>query len=393
MEQVFRQGEAPRPVNGYDPRLDSLRGLSALAIIPFHWGVLHFGWIGVQVFFVLSGMLITGSLLKSKSRIPSFSQFLLYFLEKRVLRLFPLYYLFLVLLTLFFLAVHWPPSFLRDAPYLFTYGTNLLTFWDKGADFTCYSHLWSLGVEWQFYLPWPFVIWLLTERQVMKLALVIVILGPLLDEATYWTVLGLTHEPVQAAQVCYRMPWTQAGALALGALLVRPQTVRILAKGKVWVAILAVCAAAGAAVIHFGRAPLGTLGYPSPAIVFHQFAWGYTLLNLLAACAIALTIQRSRLTSFADIPQLQYLGKISYGIYVIHLPLVFAGLYFLGRERHSSAKALIIFIILVAATLGLAHLSFQYYESWFLRKKSKLRETETRPGPVTPTLIDSAVEG
>jgi peptidoglycan/LPS O-acetylase OafA/YrhL len=358
----------------YDPRLDSLRAVSALAIIPFHWGLLPFGWIGVQVFFVLSGMLITESLLRSKTRIPTLGAYLSYFFEKRALRLFPLYYAFLAVIAVVFLVTHHPSPFAQNAPFLFTYTSNLLAFLPTWPTSLAYTHLWSLGIEWQFYLGWPFVIWFFSDRAVIRVALSFLLLAPILREFTAIYAAHLTTDPFLIGQLCYKAPWSHMDAFALGALLVRPETIAILTQTRVWITTLAVTVLAGALVMILGRNLFQptSLGYPIHLPYFHEFTWGYTLLDLCAACLIALTIRGSPLTAFANLHSLQYLGKISYGIYVIHRPLVVVGFLLLGSSTRTSPKGLSILIAIVLLDLLLAHLSYRYFESWFLRKKAQL---------------------
>jgi peptidoglycan/LPS O-acetylase OafA/YrhL len=357
----------------YDPRLDSLRAVSALAIIPFHWGLFPVGWIGVQVFFVLSGMLITESLLRSKSRIPTLGAYLSYFFEKRALRLFPLYYAFIGIIGLVYCFTGQPATFAQDAPFLFTYTSNLLAFLPTWPTSLTYTHLWSLGIEWQFYLGWPFVIWFLSERAMIRVALSFLVLAPILRELTSLYAAHLTTDPFMIGQLCYKAPWSHVDAFALGALLVRPETVRLLSQARIWITALSVTILSGAAVMYLRRNFFHTgLGYSIHLPYFHQYVWGYTLLDLCAACLIALTIHRAPLTAFANLRVLQYLGKISYGLYVIHRPLVVGGIYFLGSSSRLSPKGLLLLVAITLLDIVLAGLSYRYYESWFLRKKAEL---------------------
>ena len=365
-----------KEATSFDPRLDSLRAISALAIIPFHWGILPIGWVGVQVFFVLSGMLITESLLRSKSRISSLRDYLVYFLEKRILRLFPLYYGFLIILTIIFLLTHWPKTFGSEAVYLFTYTLNLIRMVPGHSFPSPYGHLWSLGVEWQFYLLWPLFVWRLSWPALTRLMLALVIFAPFLRETTLCVAGMFTNDPLEISSICYRSPWSHWDALALGGLLAHTQARAFLAKTWVWVTILTVTALAGALVVHFGAGKVAdsSLGFSVPLSYFDESVWGYSLVDLSAACLIALTVGASRLTAFTNLGFLQYLGKISYGIYVFHLPLLYWGADLLNSPHRFSVKAFVFLAAIIALDLLLAHLSYQYYESWFLRKKAQLRE-------------------
>src|ERR1700744_1968541 len=123
--------------------LDGIRAISVLTVVLFHLGLAPFGWIGVQVFFVLSGYLITGILMRAKAEasIEYFGRFY----WRRSLRIFPVYFVFLGF------AAFWFASFRDDWPWLVTYTADFARL--RGTDISApFVHLWSLAVEEQFYL-------------------------------------------------------------------------------------------------------------------------------------------------------------------------------------------------------------------------------------------------
>jgi peptidoglycan/LPS O-acetylase OafA/YrhL len=166
------------------PQLDSLRAIAVLVVIISHWfSKEHFlnrytanGILGVTLFFVLSGFLITGILLKSKHKIEEGSSlrnaFKVFYI-RRALRIFPIYYLLLFVLLIFNLA-----SFRDSFWWHFFYGTNFY-FWIKGTFEGSLSHLWSLAVEEQFYLVWPAIILLIPHRFLTYVLLTGVLTGVL----------------------------------------------------------------------------------------------------------------------------------------------------------------------------------------------------------------------
>lgn len=361
------------PGNKYNPRLDAIRGICALAVILFHWSLLKFGWIGVQVFFVLSGFLITESLLRTKRGNPTLRTYLIYFFEKRVLRLCPLYYGFLILLGISFLLFDWPATFGVDAPYLFTYTLNLIRMVPGHSPPTPYAHLWSLGVEWQFYLIWPFFVWKLSEKSLIYFSIALVMFAPLLREFTLIGASMVQTVPAAIGHICYMATWSHFDALAMGALLVRPEFWAWLMQIRVWATTVIMGLLGGAIVIRMGpHVHTETLGYPIFLPFLYQSVWGYSLISLLAACFIAQTSGRSWLTNVTDLNWLQYLGKISYGIYIYHFPLVVLGMTCLGQANRLSIEGIAILIAIILLDIGVAHLSYRYYESWFLRKKATL---------------------
>jgi peptidoglycan/LPS O-acetylase OafA/YrhL len=150
-------------IRRFMPELDTLRGIAVLGVLFLHgfswrYGNLHFtgaarvfmlltqpGWIGVNLFFVLSGFLISGILLDSKDHPHYYRRFYM----RRVLRILPAYYLLLVLLAVLHQAT---PAFLGLS---FFYLANLTNFFGVAMD---YGPLWSLAVEEHFYIVWPAIV-------------------------------------------------------------------------------------------------------------------------------------------------------------------------------------------------------------------------------------------
>jgi peptidoglycan/LPS O-acetylase OafA/YrhL len=130
--------------------LDSLRALAAYAVIGFHCHILRCGWVGVQFFFVLSGFLITGILSEQRAKAPNLTAYLRLFFVRRILRLVPLYMVFTGGLLGTYAMAHVPVETLSAFPYIITYTVNLARMVSVFPNSPVFSHLWSLGVEWQF---------------------------------------------------------------------------------------------------------------------------------------------------------------------------------------------------------------------------------------------------
>jgi hypothetical protein len=149
----------------YNPRLDALRALCVFGVMCFHWqGILQFGWIGVQTFFVLSGFLITGILIHSKDRYDA-TNFFLVFQWRRALRIFPGYFGYILVLAGVFWLTQQPASLPEVFPFLSTLSLNIARLFPWFENHQAYSHLWSLGVEAQFYLLWPLLIYFTDRRR------------------------------------------------------------------------------------------------------------------------------------------------------------------------------------------------------------------------------------
>ena len=161
--------------------LDGVRGLAVIAVLVTHasyaihnrivFRVFQMGWTGVDLFFVLSGFLITGILLDTRSAVNRAGSFY----ARRVLRIFPIYYLTLGLALLAQARWAWVaadadmPTLGSRLPYLFYY-TNFISLWHHGiAHQTLLSHFWSLAVEEQFYFVWPLIVWHISTKTVYRL--------------------------------------------------------------------------------------------------------------------------------------------------------------------------------------------------------------------------------
>ena len=164
-------------LNKFYPKLDSLRAIAVILVIISHWfSSQHFinrytsnGTIGVTLFFVLSGFLITGILINYKVQLAKkkrgFINALKVFYWRRTLRIFPIYYLLLSIVILFKLAA------IHDAFWWhFVYASNFY-FWIQGSFQGPFSHFWSLAIEEQFYLIWPLLILIVPIRRYMILFL------------------------------------------------------------------------------------------------------------------------------------------------------------------------------------------------------------------------------
>lgn len=311
----------------YWPFLDGLRGLAILIVIPHNINafngakefeqipaiVSHAGWIGVQIFFVLSGFLITNQLLRDQGATNYFSSFYM----RRVLRIFPLYYLALGF-GLFFVPhfMTLPPDKLESfshAPWLWVFLNN----WTQPFSGSVYlfSHFWSLAVEEQFYLLWPVVVmWCARGARLLQVCIILVLIALL---CRYFTV--CMHMSEYAA---YMLTVCRMDALAIGAAAawVRPQVRQCLSNPKTatlawWVCIgsLAGCALLSG-VFDTGDPFTITAGYPLLAVI----TAGMILVCSESKGAALPAVTRALLSVSA----LRSVGRYSFAMYVIHFPLL-----------------------------------------------------------------------
>ncbi len=338
----------PRAGFGARPGLDGLRALAVLAVLAFHTGALSAGWIGVDLFFCLSGYLITGLLIVEGERTGSIS--LLEFWRRRARRLVP----GLVLLLAFVVVVGWMapdgwsvPS-RADVTGTLTYTANWTHLAADHGYFEQFSapspleHTWSLAVEEQFYVLWPLlfvVAWRIRRRTgVVVLAASVVILG-----AVAQVLFGLTSTGFDRA---YLGTDTRAPAFALGALLV-------------------VLADRGGAPTRVARAitPAGlALLVLASTLLDGDARWTYTG-GLLAVSAIgAVTVwSAARLPASAlslrmlSWRPLTLIGRWSYGVYLFHWPIALV----VGLRRFAPGMQ---FLVVTTLSVAVAAASYEFIE-------------------------------
>lgn len=361
------------------PALDGLRGLaislvlmhnlSADALPPTSTGrilefALNIGWIGVQLFFVLSGFLITRILLRTQSS-PNYYRA---FFGRRVLRIFPLYYgvLLVAFVALPLMGVG-SPALAHDQEHqvwLWLYLSN----WTHVLNFDSrlFPHFWSLAIEEQFYLLWPLLLHRRTARQVLRLSIAIAVVSLLVRAAMLW--FGAHADSVYTYTVC-RMDALALGAV-VAALLEMPATAKWLSARRqslAWGAV--VLWMLGLIVTHgYPRlSPLGqTLGYSWLACVF-------AIAVLAVACGPAEGRSPVWEKALAALP-LRTLGEYSYAMYVFHKLLddwigkpMLAHFGLLDQPSFTIGIGYVVAASL--ATLALAALSYHFFEKHFLSLK------------------------
>lgn len=299
------------------PQLDGLRAYAVLFVMIHHWlpGFLHFepwGELGVRCFFVLSGFLITGILLRSREQVDTGGSTLGWqlrqFYVRRSLRIFPIYYLTLlggvvVGMDTLRTTLWWHVSYLSNFYFAF-----------RNAWHGYVSHLWSLSVEEQFYLLWPALLFLIPLRFLPRVLMAAV---PVAVSFRLGMTLWLGHEHlavrvllpacVDQLLIGALLAWYQAGATRRGETL-RPML------GRLW---LPVSVLMGVHLViqarHWLPVFTATLG-PVVESVFFAVVVGQ--------CAVGF---EGPFRYVVGNPVAQYFGRISYGLYLYHMFMKYAG--------------------------------------------------------------------
>lgn len=339
------------------PHLDTLRIFAAAAVALHHWlPELHLGhWkqaqYGVEVFFVISGFLITGILLSQKGRFPRWT-IIRNFFVKRALRLFPAYYLLLIgLVVLNKLTGFWLWND-GNGIWFFTYTSNFLLF-TEGFQSPTLNHTWTLAIEEQFYLVWPTVILFLPKRREQWLIGGLVI-GSLLFK---WI-----HHWFYSPEVNIRLlPFSHFDTLGLGALLAwwlhqhRDRAEALLQRFLPWML------------------PAAIVAY----VACELTSWQTGIIFFLPVTGVLLVARgvegfRGPAKFIFDNRALQYLGKISYGIYLFHKPIphvIKPALLDFGIDYRDHPWLFL--PIFAALTVLVAHFSWKLVEKPVLRLKDR----------------------
>ena len=381
-------------LKAYIPTLDGLRAIAILWVIVHNAGIeklLHndlaitkvvvlftnIGWLGVQLFFVLSGFLITGILLDGKAhkRQGLFKRFYI----RRFLRIFPIYYCFLfgVMLVGLLSSVipGWAEAAYRHMGWYLVYLNN----WVQPFQDIGFGHFWSLAVEEQFYLLWPMVIVLIPFGRLYWVCAALVIMSPLFR---FW-VMGLGLDSEVVSDMAYVLTPARLDALTIGAML----AIALRDPGRCrWVQDNAL-----KVLLLFGGYMLMVLGllrdYASTGngIAFLNQTMAAVVFAAMLYYALGLHPE-NRLNGayrrFLCLPWMRAIGKYSYAIYIFHKPVATALHESYGADFHqrlagwSGVTKLSVFLgdaaLVFVISFALAWMSWRLIEQPFLNLKRKV---------------------
>ncbi|HEV8270931.1 MAG TPA: acyltransferase [Chitinophagaceae bacterium] len=334
--------------------LDSFRGIGILWIICCHYfphiDFFRFGWVSLEFFFVLSGFLITKVLLHSSTKKNFFS----FFYMRRALRIFPIYFLFIIIFFAAVFLISKPHHFVflkENFFYYFIYLQNFL-FVFKGLEPEKYlNHLWSLAMEEQFYFLWPLAIYYIRDLKRLKKILWFIICFAFVFRVIVWYFWGERFE------VYHCNTFARIDTIAFGCLLGCGFSYKDISK-KLRVLLISVCIS----IFIFGF-----LYFKDPFITNPVFCTlGYSAFSFLSILFLEYFISEEKKFRFLKTNRLvNYLGQISYGMYLIHIPIL---LFLLPRTGLPETMTSLLCILL---TFILASLSYWFYEIKFLNMKKK----------------------
>jgi peptidoglycan/LPS O-acetylase OafA/YrhL len=388
----MKTGETPTKRN---VALDGIRGLAVISVLIYHLMgftdaggavegtgklekvlrlIINEGWAGVDLFFVLSGFLITAILLKSKADPHYFRNFYM----RRTLRIFPLYYLYVA--TFFLVLPHLFPgnAELQALPprqaWYWTYTSNFEVF--LGGKWLTQPQCWSLAIEEQFYWIWPLLTYLLPVKRLLALATTILV-GELALRA--WILHSGVNPVVVAAFTLARVDGLMMGAIL--AILLQLQFPLPKLRKLGWALL-------GAGGLLRG----GLLVLPLPYI-YKKYDLMITAWVLIFGGFIAISrtsSQTSRLNRALGARGLVTFGKYSYGIYLLHHPIMLAVATQLNLSHGSALLSwLRVGVVGLAIVFPVSWVIFEYFETPFLRLKHRF-ESKSAEEPVILRSVEPA---
>lgn len=345
----------------------SLNGLRCICIMAVLWHhspantliqqplLTERGFVGVDFFFVLSGFLITTLLLREESRTGRIS--LSQFYYRRALRILPVYFLLVTAVSLYWIAFKNKTDLIGMVPYYYLFLAEFLK-----QDIPLLSITWSLSVEEQYYLIWPFILMILpavfTFRLLMLASMILICLLAMLGIAD---VLNLPK--IETKYAVFFLPGMAFTAILLGSLVAV-----ILHNPKGYLIFYRLCAWRGAPLVLFTClliylqiSPTDLRGWP---------ALGMDILMTL--CVVSLVVRDDHIASrFMAIRPIARIGEISYGLYLYHLiGLHIANLLVSKAGFDGTSHVWAVTFIYPVISIIIAEISFRTYERYFLSMKN-----------------------
>lgn len=362
------------------PELDGFRAIAVLMVMAEHmydgWRLppirmphaAHFllthGWLGVDLFFILSGFLITGILLDEREHSDYFKSFYI----RRAFRILPLVFACIFVWSLAY-GRHYDHYFLLAL--LFCANLDILFGIPEPHG---PGVMWSLAVEEHFYWIWPLVVRRLSPRRLALVAAAIVILSPVLRDVA----MQYGTRPLSV----YQLSWFRFDGLALGALMALFVRSQYFTERNTWLLAIGWLVTVGIATELLR--PYGVMTARSPAGEALRYTQAQAL--FAAAMIICLAHQGAPLLGILRSRFALWTAKLSYCLYLIHLPL--GDLYYWTLHRMSindvslfgSTGALMMrYVVIIPVAFALAALSQKVLEGPFMRMRSKVRRPRKVP--------------
>lgn len=364
-----------KPGRSHYPVLDGLRGVATIFVVLYHYfgfiAFFHFGWIGIELFFVLSGFLISARLipyLNQKYLLPKFYW-------NRFLRIVPLYFTFLLIFFLcwFFLT---SSDTQREYPFyhkhywqFFLFVQNWVYIFDFSQTANHLQHLWSLAVEEQIYLVYPFLLIVFYKKNKFLLLSLLAIFIIAIVRTVYYQI----NVDALDYQKIYWNTFFRFDSFLCGVCIYLLYT-NFKNKYTNWVHYLGLFSIS---ILIAGILITGKIDKDNP--FFTTFGRTFLALSFSYIMWLSLSKKNNWLKKILTQKFLIFTGKISYGIYIFHWPFLLTGfailnklnkIFHLNKDFETIHFVNILFSIIL--TYSISYLSYRFYESRFLRWKKKM---------------------
>jgi peptidoglycan/LPS O-acetylase OafA/YrhL len=355
------------PREKYYPALDGLRGVAIILVLLYHnfnfLPYFIYGWTGVDLFFVLSGFLITSILLNSVDS----KHYLKKFYARRALRILPIYLLSVAIILLLVSAI---TRFSEQQEY---YHQHQLFLWlnmqnwmyirfSVPVDSMLLFHCWSLSLEEQFYLFWPFLILLARKPNRIQYLLLLLLVAGIVSRVISWQQLGNTDKNFLFQSM------TRIDGLCIGSLAATWKS-----NSNNWFRkFILFCITLIAFHICFFLVTL----FFFPYLPHFRFL-SYTTIAAVFGIVLAFCIQPdTRFKTLLEIYLLKWFGKISYGLYLYHWPLLVIFKFFfiddlVAMDITADNAYIIASMGALIAAIFASWISYNYFEKIFLRLKER----------------------
>jgi peptidoglycan/LPS O-acetylase OafA/YrhL len=362
------------------PELDGVRGLAVLLVLIVHiipynpvlvdlpfpeliHALSHMGWIGVDVFFVLSGFLITSILLQTRDGDGYYRNFY----ARRALRIFPLYYLTITIV--FIVVIIFSPDqkneVLYNLPWYYLYVSNWGFSFLYLEDPFAIGLAWSLAIEEQFYLVWPLIVYRLNSRKLVLLSLILIISSLFVRIVLPQLYISPT---IDYGELFYHATFTRLDSLILGALIA------MMYQLEFWKKLLGILATPTFIISLFAIYYLVSINPISPLWDNPpMYIYGFTFIALAAGGLIVMLTtypEESLLRKLFRIRLLSFFGKYSYAIYLFHrIPILFLDRYFNENAILGYQGWLLFNVLALLIPVIMAVISWEVFENPILKFK------------------------
>ncbi len=352
---------------GYLPALDGLRGISVLSVMLVHGGLFFLGqggFLGVDIFFTLSGFLITALLVEEwqQSKTISFKNFY----ARRALRLLPA--LFLVIISCLAVIIISPPAIgilpaARSVLVALFYLANWLPVYPP------LFHTWSLGIEEQFYIVWPLVLFVLLRLRFSYRFIIFFLIAGVVLLNVNRAILWYHHTDANLLRVYVSLD-TRSDTLLIGCI-----AGILVSRGLIQPDGRALPLIRGLTVVSVVVMALMILAIPSVSPVLYY--GGFSAVGVMVAVIITSLFYApvTFLKWMFELPLLRWFGRLSYGLYLWHLPIYSLYSHVAPRFTFKSytLRIMLPFMIEFLLSVGVASLSFYLIERRVLRLKSRFK--------------------